>query len=117
MGAVLPVRFDVTRFLASHDFWAALDFSALPDRYRQPLRDYLARGVLPDRPLLLLIEGNIAAIGLFRGDLDGLLEVADWLGALPGCCWGTRDQVQLWASFAQRRADAQVAAEQPERPQ
>ena len=75
----------------------------LPERYREPMRDYLGQGVLPEAPLRLLLEGNVAAIPLFRDDRAGLFAVADWLAEhLTACSWGSRDQVQLWCVYVRR---------------
>lgn len=101
---IAPIRFDVCRFLALNEFWASLDFRRVPERYREPLRGYFRHGILPDRPLRLLLEGSIDAIGLFRDDLPGLLEVADWMREVPGSCWGSPDQVQLWITYARQQA-------------
>ena len=97
-----PVGFDVRRFLMSHDFWSALDFTSVPEPYRAPLRDYFRRGVLPPAPLRTLLEGDVAAVRGFRDDLPGLLALTEWMSELPGCCWGSADQVQHWAASVAR---------------
>lgn len=101
MSALL--RFDVGRFLASSDFWAAVDFDAVPTRYRQAARDYLRHGVVPAGPLRLLLEGDLSCVLGFRDDLPGLLALCDWLHELPASCWGNPDQVQCWAAHVSTR--------------
>lgn len=112
-------RFDVRRFLASHDFWSTVDFDAVPERYRQAARDYLRHGVVPTGPLRLLLEGDLACVMGFRDDLPGLMALADWLHELPASCWGNPDQVQCWAGHVSTRrttlaalADMDAAARQ-----
>jgi hypothetical protein len=100
---IAAVRFDVRRFLATHEFWAAVDFERVPERYRQAARDYLRHGVVPDGPLRLLLEGDLACVLGFRDDLPGLMSLADWLHELPASCWGNPDQVQVWAAHVSTR--------------
>jgi hypothetical protein len=102
---VRPVRFDVAKFLAFHLRGERLDLARVPEAYRLQVQQYLAHGVMPARPLRLLLEGNPEAIGLFRDDLPALLALSDWMhGELPCACWGSPDQVQSWLVFARRNA-------------
>ena len=108
------VRFDVVDFLTTHGLSAAIDFSDAPAHYRQALRDFVRRGVVPARPLLTLLEGDVSAVRAFRDDLPGLLALSDWLHhQLLANCWGSRDQVQLWASSAQRSPETDPLEETP----
>jgi hypothetical protein len=125
---IAPVRFDVARFLAANEFWAAVDFERVPARYRQAARDYLRHGIVPDGPLRLLLEGDVSCVQAFRHDLLGLSALADWLHELPASCWGNRDQVQCWSTFVSTRrtqlaaladmdADARQQAERLQQPE
>ncbi len=109
MAAAAPARFDVGRFLGANDFWAAVDFEPVPTRYRQAARDYLRHGVVPAAPLRLLLEGDIACVPAFKGDLPGLVALTEWVRELPASCWGNPDQVQCWAAHVSTRRNTLAA--------
>lgn len=90
----------------------------LPHRYRDAMRRYLGEGVLPESELRLLLEGDPAAAGHRAaprrggGRLSEIWLAQRWLDEhLPPCCWGNRDQVQLWIVYVRRaRGRAMLAA-------
>jgi hypothetical protein len=109
MRMLRPIRYDVDRFIACYGYAAQVDLGQVPEPYRKALRQYLVQGVLPERRLRALLEGNVSAIGLFRGELPTLLTLADLLqDQLPAACWGSPDQVQHWITFARRSAQREA---------
>lgn len=84
----------------------------LPGRWQDAVRQYLTHGILPERRLRLLLEGNIAAVRAFADDLPGLLALVTWIeDHLPAACWGSPTQVQIWLVYVRRaRGRALLAA-------
>lgn len=100
-----PVRYDIAAVFANADYGSSVSFDGVPERYLTPLREYLAKGILPPPALRAVLEGRLESVRTFRSDLPGLLAIVDWLHAhVAGVCWGTPDQVQYWCAFARQRA-------------
>lgn len=77
----------------------------LPASHRQPMRDYLERGILPldGDPLRLLLEGNAETVRSFARELPDMAALLEWVETyLQPCCWGNRDQAQLWCVYVRR---------------
>jgi hypothetical protein len=82
-----------------------LPIDELPAGYRAPLRAYIEHGVMPDGPLRMLLEGDLAG-AVHRARRASVLDVcavSRWLAEhLPASCHGCRDQVQLWIVYVRR---------------
>ena len=73
--------------------------------HRAAMRANLERGVMPERELRSLLEGDLAT-ALRHPDasaVETVLRVSEWIDRhLPACCHGCRDQVQLWVVYVRR---------------
>lgn len=78
----------------------------LPEAYREPMRRYLADGVLPGAPLRQLLEHDVGAAMPASADALVMIErlaVFRWINEyLPASAYGCRDQVQLWIVYVRR---------------
>jgi len=87
----------------------------LPELYREPMRRYLAEGVLPSGPLRQLLEHDVGPAMPASLDPTVMIErlaVYRWVVEyLPASAHGCRDQVQLWVVYVRRaRGRALLAA-------
>jgi len=84
----------------------------LPEPYREPMRLYLGRGVLPGAPLRQLLEHDVARA--MPRDETAMLEplrAFRWIVEhLPPECHGCRDQVQLWVVYVRRARGREMLA-------
>jgi hypothetical protein len=96
----------------------SVGMDTLPAQYREPMRLYLAEGVLPECELRELLEGALAC-AIHRNDarpgqrpVSDVLLAARWIEQqLPACAHGNRDQVGLWTVYVRRaRGRALLAA-------
>lgn len=78
----------------------------LPELFREPMRRYLADGVLPGAPLRQLLEHDVAAALPATLDAPAMLvrlAAFRWINEhLPASCYGCRDQVNLWIVYVRR---------------
>lgn len=95
----------------------SVPIDTLPAQYREPMRQYLAHGVLPDCELRELLEGALsAAIHTAervpgRATCSDVLLASRWIDQhLPACAHGHRDQVGLWAVYVRRARGRELLA-------
>lgn len=86
----------------------SVPLDTLPAQYREPMRRYLAEGVLPECELWELLEGALGA-AIHKTERQPHARVSDTMRAcrwieehLPACARGNRDQVQLWCVYVRR---------------
>lgn len=119
IGGLRPIVVDVAEFLASHRYGETVSLQRVPGRYSKQVIAYLREGVLPERRLLMLLSGELAAVRLFRGEeqLQDLARLVAWLyDDLPCACWGSPDQVQIWVAFVRRARRDQDHGSQAQEP-
>ena len=89
-----------------------LPLGELPGIFRAPMRLYLSLGVLPDRALRSLLEGDFPSALHFTGvEALEVCVAARWIEAhLPAYAHGNRDQVQLFIVYVRRARGRELLA-------